>query len=246
VSVEAGSQLLVLDAGSGIRLLGDSLLGGPEEITLLVSHLHLDHIVGIPFFAPLYEEGRVLNLVPVPSDGGPRSPLNVLDGVYSPVRLGDLPAEVRIVDDPVGFLQERGFRLSCQELAHPGGSTGFRIDRDSRSFVYMTDNELGPLSGGSSTMDIYAGFARGADLLCHDAQYVKEEIEQKRGWGHSAVAEACTLAIQAEAEHLVLFHHDPDRSDDAVAAMEANATGVLQPHGIRCTAAFEGLEITLR
>ena len=243
VSVEADDQVLVLDAGTGIRTLGDSLVGSPAEITLLTSHLHLDHVIGIPFFAPLYEEGRTVNLVPVRTEGEFRSPLEVIDGVYFPRHRRELPATWHIVEDSVEFLRERGFGLECLDLAHPGGSTGFRVSRESKSLVYMTDNELG--SGDSARLGDCTEFARSANVLCHDAQYDDDEIEQKRGWGHSSVTEACELAIAAGVAHLVLFHHDPSRSDSAIELMEEKARKTLGLHGIHCTAAFEGLAVEI-
>ncbi len=247
LSVEAGDQVLVLDAGSGIRALGEALRGSDSEITLLTSHLHLDHVIGIPFFAPLYEETRTVNLVPVRTEDGLRSPLEFVDGIYFPRHRRELPATMNIVEDAVEFLGDRGFGLECLDLAHPGGSTGFRITRDSKSLVYMTDNELGGTSSGrsreASAFSECVGFARSADLLCHDAQYEGEEIREKRGWGHSTVDEACELAIQAEAKHLVLFHHDPSRTDEEIERIEVDAKELVSLHGIECTAAFEGLSL---
>ena len=245
VSVEADGQVLVLDAGTGIRALGETLVGQPAEITLLTSHLHLDHVIGIPFFGPLYEEGRTVNLVPVRTESGLRSPLEVIDGVYFPKHRRELPATFLVVEDEVRFLEERGFSLECLGLQHPGSCTGFRITRGSRSLVYITDNELGVTTGKASRWADFVEFARSADLLCHDAQYEASEIEGKRGCGHSTVEEACALAIESGVKQLVLFHHDPGRTDQSVARIETEAGQALNPHGIRCTASFEGLELDL-
>lgn len=245
VSVESDGQVLVLDAGTGIWKLGETLVGSRSEITLFASHLHLDHVIGIPFFGPLYEEGRTVNLVPVRTEGGPLSPLEVINGVYFPRHRRELPATFHIVEDEAEFLRERGFDLACLDLEHPGGSTGFRISRGSKSLVYMTDNELGATSGEGTRWADFVEFAWAADLLCHDAQYRADEIEEKRGWGHSTVEEACELAIEAGVKHLVLFHHDPGRTDDSVALIEEKAKEAVGPHGIRCTAAFEGLSLDL-
>ena len=243
VSVESGDQILVLDAGTGIRNLGNTLVGSASEITLLTSHLHLDHVIGIPFFAPLYEEGRTVNLVPVATERGARSPLEVIDGVYFPRHRRELPAECHVVREPVEFLADRGFVFACLDLEHPGGCTGFRIGCNGGRIVYMTDNELGSYARGSGPWLELVKFAREADLLCHDAQYLTDEIEAKRGWGHSTADEVCELAIEAGARHAVLFHHDPGRTDAEVDKIETRAREILTPEGIRCTAAFEGLSL---
>ena len=243
VSVEADDQVLVVDAGTGIRELGEALIGDPREITILTSHMHWDHVIGIPFFAPLYEEGRTVNLVLVRSGAGPRSPLEILDGVHFPKHRSDLPASVRVVEDEAAFLGRRGFSFRSIELNHPGGATGFRVGRARGDLVYMTDNELG--GEGRGRFPEFVAFAAGARVLCHDAQYLSSEIEVRRGWGHSTVEEACELAVAARVEHLVLFHHDPDRNDDAVLRIEQEAGERLAPQGVACTAAYEGLAVAI-
>ena len=202
-------------------------------------------MIGIPFLGPLYEEGRTVNLVPVRTEGGPLSPLQVIDGVYFRRHRRELPATFHIVEDEAEFLRERGFDPVCLDLEHPGDSTGLRISRGSKSLVYMTGNEFGATSGEATRWADFVEFARAVDLLCHDAQYRADEIEEKRGWGHSTAEKACELAIEAGVKHLVLFHHDPGRTDDSIALIEEKASEALGPHGIRCTATFEGLSLDL-
>jgi phosphoribosyl 1,2-cyclic phosphodiesterase len=245
LSVEADDQVLVIDAGTGIRELGEALVGDPREITILTSHMHWDHVIGIPFFAPLYEEGRTVNLALVRGGDRPRSPLEILDGVHFPRHRSDLPATVHIVGDEVAFLRRRGFSFQSIGLNHPGGATGFRVGRGRGDLVYMTDNELGGGSEAQTRFPDFVRFAARARLLCHDAQYLSGEIGDRRGWGHSSVEEACELAVAARVEHLVLFHHDPDRDDDAVLRLEREARERLASRGIACTAAFEGLAVAI-
>jgi ribonuclease BN (tRNA processing enzyme) len=152
---------------------------------------------------------------------------------------------VRIVGDEVAFLRRRGFSFQSIELNHPGGATGFRVGRGRGDLVYMTDNELGGSFTGNARLPDFVRFAARARLLCHDAQYLAEEIAGRRGWGHSTVDEACELAVAAQVEHLVLFHHDPDRDDDAILRLEREARERLASRGIACTAAFEGLAVAI-
>ena len=141
------------------------------------------------------------------------------------------------------MLLERGFQVDLIPLNHPGGAVGFRISAGGGSMVYMTDNELDPPAGAAVSFDQLVEFCRGADVLCHDAQYRAGEHEDRWGWGHSSLPRVCDLAKAAQVGHLILFHHDPERTDDQVAALEAEARAELEPRGIRCTAAYEGLTL---
>jgi len=244
VSVEANGTVLVLDAGTGIKGLGDALAGGSERIILLLSHAHWDHIMGMPFFAPLYERGRPIDVIDFEADGISFSPLEAVDGVHFPLRREQLPCQLRTAPgDGMAFLSEHGFEARRLLLNHPGGAYGYRIEVGGRSVVYMTDNEIDPPDGSATSFDELVDFCRGADVLCHDAQYVGGEYNDRWGWGHSAMPRVCDLAIAAEVAHLVLFHHDPDRSDAQVAEMESEARAALGPQLIQCTAAYEGLSL---
>ena len=146
VSVVVGDRVLVLDAGTGIRPLGRSLVGLDEELFVLLTHLHADHVIGFPFFAPLYEEDRLVHLLDHrEEDEGSWSPLALFDGVHYPLHPGDLPCAVRRVGgDPVAYLAEHGIELARQEVNHPGGAFGYRVTHEGRSFVFIPDNELDP------------------------------------------------------------------------------------------------------
>ena len=246
VSVEANGTVLVLDAGTGIKGLGAALVGGSERIVLLLSHPHWDHIMGMPFFAPLYERGRSIDVVDFEADGARFSPLEAIDGVHFPLRREQLPCEVKTAaGDGIALLREHGFEARRIRLNHPGGAYGYRIEVGGRSFVHMTDNEIDPPEGSATSFEELVDFCQGVDVLCHDAQYMAGEHDGRWGWGHSAMPRVCDLAVAADVAHLVLFHHDPDRTDAQVADMEGAARAALAPHGIQSTAAFEGLSLEL-
>lgn len=246
VSVEADGTVVVLDAGTGIKDLGAALAGGEDRIVLLLTHPHWDHLMGMPFFAPLYEQDRAIEVVAFEGEGEPFSALQMLDGVHFPIHWEDLPADVRHAQgDGIGILAEHGFEVRRLRLNHPGGAFGFRLAHEGASMVYMTDNEIDPPQGGATPFQSLVAFCAGTDVLCHDAQYVSGEHHDRWGWGHSSLPRVCDLAVAAEVRHLVLFHHDPDRTDAQVAEMEAEARRILQPAGIRCTAAHEGLALEL-
>jgi phosphoribosyl 1,2-cyclic phosphodiesterase len=240
VSVEFPDQILVLDAGTGIRALGASLMKSDKPILLLLTHPHADHVQGFPFFSPMYIPGREVHVLDHVGRGAAWSLISMLDGFHFPLTPADIPGTLTRVSDPaVGYLRDRGIEIDQIAVDHPGGALGFRIRHDGRTVVFIPDNELaGPMSTAGARDDVIE-FCRGADLLIHDAQYLPEDMPQKWGWGHSTLPDACDLAVAAEVGHLVFFHHDPSRSDDQLDAMEAQARDRLGAAGITCTAARE-------
>lgn len=244
VSVEVEGKVLILDAGSGIRKLGHHLVHSGKEMFLLLTHVHADHILGFPFFEPLYEADSILHLLHYPLNGSSWSPVSMLNGIYYPMPPSALAATIHNVETgSMDYLQVHGFQVKRLPLNHPGGSFGYRIEDKGRSLVFMTDNEIDPPGEPTTTFESFVEFARGATVLCHDAQYLREDLPAKRGWGHSPVYRVCELAIEANVEQLVLFHHDPQRSDDDLDALQSHAQGFLKGHGIDCTVAYEGLTL---
>ncbi len=251
VSVERSNdgRVLILDAGTGIRQLGKALAGTSAEIYVLLSHRHLDHVQGFPFFAPLYQPGRRIYVLP--TVGGKAmicGLLEQMDGAHFPVTPEQLPSRWTCVgEEPMAFLRDHGFHISSIPTNHPGGAFGYRIDEAGRSVVYLTDNELEPPGEKATEFDEFARFCRGADILIHDAQYVDADMPRKHGWGHSLERQACELAVAAEVKHLVLYHHDPDRTDDELDAIQESARAWLsrRGNGTSCTVAFEGLSLSI-
>lgn len=244
LTIRLGERLLVLDAGTGIRSLGASMPEGVRDVVLVLSHLHADHVQGLPFFEPLYHEDHDIWLVDHPGANGPWTPLELFDGTHFPLLRDRLAHRVRRVErDAVEFVAELGVELQRLPLVHPGGAFGYRVTAHGRSFVHLTDSELG--EPGSAFFLRCVDFCSGAEVLSHDAQYRADEMRVWGGRGHSSVEQVCQLARAAGVRRVVLFHHDPDRSDAEVRAMEDAARRELEGAGIDCTAAYEGLEITL-
>lgn len=245
VSVEIDGRVLFLDAGTGIRVAGDSLEVAKREIFIALSHLHADHIQGFPYFAPLWDPSMTVYLPDFEHAGRRGSLLDLLDGVHLPVRPSMVRARVvRSTGDLAATLVRHGWDVETLALNHPGGALGWRVRHADRTFVHVTDNEL-RATEPTATFEECVAFCRGADLLSHDAQWLEGEMPEYCGWGHSSVEQACELAIAADVKTLVLFHHDPRRTDEAVDALLAAATAVLRPHGIQCVAASEGLRVEL-
>ena len=228
VSVEQDCAL-VLDAGTGIRDLGAQLAGrGCSRIHLLLTHLHLDHLEGLRFFAPLWDERVTVEI------WGPPSPLLSLRERISrafspplfPLHLGDVNAHVTFHDVPREPWKIGGASLRAQLVVHPGPTLGYRIETASSSVAYLPDHEpalAGAIEGKPVEWISGAAVAAGADVVLHDAQYFEQEYESHLGWGHSSVAHAVEFTRAVEARRLVLFHHEPSHSDRALEDLEDRA-----------------------
>ena len=147
----------------------------------------------------------------------------------------------------MGFMREHGLSISRIPTNHPGGGYGYRIENHGRSVVYLTDNELDPPGQKATQFAEFVQFCRHTDVLIHDAQYLEEDMPHKHGWGHSLASQACELATAAEARHLILYHHDPDRTDDELDVVQQDADAWFKERNanIRCTVAFEGLTLDI-
>jgi phosphoribosyl 1,2-cyclic phosphodiesterase len=250
VSVDLGhGTLLVLDAGTGIRPLGEHLAARDTDIFVLLSHAHWDHIQGFPFFAPIYQPHRMISIFPTRMGHTQwYPPLEQMDGMHFPVTPEDLPAQVHcLMGKGLEVFQERGCDLSWITTNHPGGGTGYRIEHAGRSLVYLTDNELEPPYEKATSFDGFVEFCRHTDVLIHDAQYLQSDMPTKHGWGHSLVSQACELAVAAEVKHLILFHHDPGRTDDRLDAIQEETRAWIrtQNQHMQCTASYEGLVVDI-
>jgi phosphoribosyl 1,2-cyclic phosphodiesterase len=231
---------LVLDAGTGLRGLGNALLRSEKRsltLTLLLSHFHWDHIQGLPFFVPAYMPQTKIEVVGS-SDGrhSLRDKLSrQMTEPHFPVQLDDLSAELSYREVRPGQRFDIGdVHVRVARLNHPGGVYAYRIEHGARSVVYATDTEH--YACVDPTLRV---LAQGADVLVYDAQYTPDEYQSKVGWGHSTYVAGVELAKSAGVGELVLFHHDPQRTDEGVAGIE-QAAAALFPHSV---AAREGMVI---
>jgi phosphoribosyl 1,2-cyclic phosphodiesterase len=243
VEVVVGDTRIVLDAGTGLRGLGEELVAaGPSHTTVLLSHLHWDHIQGLPFFAPIYTPGHRVEVI-----AGPNGMMSLADALrrqmtppFFPVSFDRVSAQLSARDArPTEVLRIGDATVRMTRLDHPNPVWGYRIEHAGRAVVYATDTEYTDAVGPSLHR-----LAAGADVLIFDAQYTPEEYggaagTSRVGWGHSTWSAGASLAHAAGVRQLVLFHHDPRRSDDAVAALEARARAAF-PGAL---AAREGTEL---
>ncbi len=251
LTLESGRRIIV-DAGTGIRPLGNELLAqdSPVDVLLLMTHIHWDHIMGFPFFAPAFEpNGRIL------VDGFPTCIRglrmlfdNRLGDGFFPVKFEDLKAQIAYLDhlnrEP---LHVDDVRIEVVPLQHPQGGFGFRFSEGDRRLAFITDNELTEEAWTGRHPDDYVRFCEGVDLLIHDAQYTPQERETRQGWGHSDHDSAVRLALKAGVGRLILFHHDPSRTDAEISALQEHCRELAAEKSGRLSveAAAEGSEITL-
>lgn len=245
VEVLCGNRRIVLDAGTGLRNLGDQLTGKADhQVTLLLSHLHWDHIQGLPFFGPLYRPGTELSIYgPSGSSAELSQALTTQMSAPSfPIKWQELPSSLStlpLLGGEAFWLDD--VKISCARLNHPGGVLGYRIEYGGKSVVYATDTEHYACDDPK-----LLALARDADVLIYDSMYTEAEYRGDRGpsrvgWGHSTWEAGARIAERASVSDFVLFHHDPGRDDDQVDALEGAARHVLP----RSQAAREGLVLSL-
>jgi phosphoribosyl 1,2-cyclic phosphodiesterase len=232
VAIDVDGGLFILDAGTGLRELGDELLSRgsePIEAHLLFSHTHWDHIQGFPFFRPAYQPTTRLHVYEIARDDErfTRLLLGQMRSEYFPVSFSDLGGHIVPEYFSNGRSKINGVTLHCLEQTHPGRSFAYRVEVQGKHVVYATDTELDLLlenaDACSRDREIcrivprrITDFVRDADLLIADAQYTDEEYRQKVGWGHSCISTVVDMAAAAQVKRLALFHHDPSHSDDRI------------------------------
>lgn len=243
-------RIVIVDSGTGIRRLGNRLLEeGRYEYTMLFTHAHWDHIMGFPFFRPIYDEKTSLTILGCPAEQGNMQTLlsHTMSPPHFPVPFDIIRAEVKY-DEMCGGEYEIGpMQVKTITLSHPNKGMGFRFEEKDRSFVFLTDNELSHVHPGGGSFDEYVEFCRDVDFLVHDAEYVPEEYEERRTWGHSHYLEALELSIQAGARCFGLYHHNQDRSDREVDRMVQDCRTEIAKRGVdmECFAVAQDMVIRI-
>jgi phosphoribosyl 1,2-cyclic phosphodiesterase len=242
VSIDApGEDPLLLDLGTGLRYAAAALPAGTFRGTALLTHLHWDHVQGLPFFTPILQPGAQLDIYGPGQDGG-STVADALAGLITPpafpVPLFDLPGDIRVHDVADATFTVGGFTVTSRLIPHSGATCGFRVEWGGRRIVYIPDHQQpdDPLTVAEAVRDLCAG----ADLLIHDAQYTPHEFAQKQTWGHCTVEYAVSVAAQCKVAHLALFHHDPAHDDTMLDELELQASRCAQGFGLRVSSAKEG------
>lgn len=264
VELRIDKHILIFDAGTGIRILGNQLIKEfdtqPVTLHLFISHTHWDHIQGFPFFIPAYRKNFQIKLYGPPAREKSLKDLMKIqmDSEYFPVPLGDLSAEIVMQEVREPFRIE-GLKVTPFSMNHPTTTLVYRISDGTKSFVYASDNEpyhykLHAVRKEQVTSQTsaeleqkYIEFLSGADFLVCEAQYTSDEYKAKIGWGHSPIESVVEFAQKASVKQLAIFHHDPAHDDETVDAMVKHAQKLLaeQKSSVQCLGAYEGLEVTL-
>lgn len=238
---------ILLDLGTGLRSYGETLVA--DEVfraTALVSHLHWDHVQGLPFFLPILRPGGKLDVYGPPGGSGMTladSFAGFMRPPYFPVTVEQLPGQVRFIDLASASAEVGDAVITAADVPHVGVTNGYRVDWKGVSVAYVSDHQQ-PADGSFAVAESVRALADGVDLLIHDAQYTGDEFTAKCDWGHCTVEYAVKVALEAGARRLALFHHDPAHDDDTLDCLFAAARAVAPP-GLEVISAYEGLTVAL-
>lgn len=223
----ASGHVIIVDAGTGVRRLGNALIAeGVRDMTMFFTHAHWDHILGFPFFKPLYRPDTRITLYGCPMEQGNMELLlsKTMVPPHFPVPYHELEARIDYTPQclEAGGTLVHGVEVQRIPLSHPNMGLGYKFIEAGKTFVFLTDNELHHPHPGGRPYQEYVAFCAGADLLLHDAEYTDREYAHTRGWGHSTMRHALQLALDARVRQFGMIHHNQDRADDDLQLCEAS------------------------
>ena len=232
-------ETIIVDAGTGIRRLGNKLQeNNTSTFHLLFTHAHWDHIMGMPFFKPLHITKKTIHIYHCPYHTRfvDRMLSDLMRPPYFPIPCLGSKADLIFIDKGQQNFNIGSLRIETIPLSHPNGGCGYKFTENNKSFVFLTDNELGYTHSGGKTLEEYCRFSQGADLLIHDAEYLPEEYADRAEWGHSCYTDAVELAIKAGVHTLGLFHINQDRTDQQMDVIVKKAKDAINAknHTTRC------------
>lgn len=213
------NEILIVDAGTGIRRLGNQLMKEKtSNYHMLFTHAHWDHLMGFPFFKPIFSLKTKMTIIrcPHPDKYAEEMMTRVMSPPNFPIKYENIKATISYIEGcPNGFSIDT-IDIEPINLSHPNSGCGYKFSEDGKNFVFLTDNELGHKHPDGKSIQEYAEFAKNSDLLIHDCEYSDEDYERRREWGHSCVSQVAELARLSRTKRLGLFHHNQDKSDDDV------------------------------
>jgi len=240
-------DIIIIDAGTGIRRLGNKLIEEERfRYNFLFTHAHWDHLLGFPFFKPIFFNNSELRIYkcPFPGTYAEKMISQILASPYFP---GKHSAKISFKKGCPEQFEIGSITVIPIRLSHPNGGSGYKFIENGKSFVFLTDNELGHIHPGGLPSDDYLKFSTGADLLIHDAEYTSKEYETFIKWGHSSCADVIDLSIKAEIKELGLFHLNQERTDkemdEIIIACKKNITE--KGHNLNCFAVRSDMTFNL-
>lgn len=243
-------DIIIVDAGTGIRRLGNRLIKeNCYKYNLIFTHAHWDHLMGFPFFKPLYVEKTelLLHRCPFHSKFVETALSKVMAPPFFPIKYASITAKSVYLDACPTEFTIGSVTVTPVPISHPNNGSGYKFTEDGRSFVFLTDNELGFIHPGGLSFKDYRDFSTGADLLIHDAEYMPEEYESVIEWGHSVYTDTLQLGIEAGVKKLGLFHLNQDRSDKQMDQVVEKCKDIVSEKGnnLECFAVTSDMEFEI-
>jgi len=244
------NDIIIVDAGSGIRRLGDRLVEEKKWFyTMFFTHAHWDHIMGFPFFKPIYSKRTRITMFGCPfTQVSVKHIISLIMAAPNfPVNFEDIKAGIAYHETCGDTVTINSMTVTSIPLSHPNQGVGYKFQEDGKSFVFLTDNELTHRHHGGLRFDDYRRFSEKADLLIHDAEFDAEEYRKRKAWGHSTYRDALRLALAAGVGRFGLYHHNQERSDEAVDAFVRDCRKTIREKGglLECFAVPQDMEIVL-
>ena len=243
-------DIIIIDAGTGLRRLGNLLVKeGRTEYHMLFTHVHWDHLLGFPFFKPLYRDDTRIWMYggQMAQDSIKALVSPVMTPPNFPVNYDNLSAHIEYQGECELEFTIGSVEIHAIPISHPNEGMGYKLMEDGKSFVFLTDNELTYIHPGGRSFEDYLEFSRGADLLIHDTEFTAEEYKRTKTWGHSVYNDVVDMALKAGVKTLCLWHHNQDRKDDQVDWMLQDCRRLVKEKGgkLSCIAAYQDMEISL-
>lgn len=243
-------DIIIIDAGSGIRRLGNRLADEKRRsCTMFFTHAHWDHIMGFPFFKPIYSKKTQITMYGCPFTQV--SVKHIISMIMAPpnfpVNFEDIKAGITYHETCGSTVSINSMTITSIPLSHPNQGVGYKFQEDGKSFVFLTDNELTYRHHGGLRFEDYRRFSANADLLIHDAELTEKEYKTKKSWGHTVYKDALRLALEAGVKKFGLYHHNQERSDAEVDAFVKDCHKIIKEQGrsLECFAVPQDMEIVL-
>lgn len=244
---EAG-EIIIIDAGTGIRRLGNRLLAENRyHYAMLFTHAHWDHLMGFPFFKPIYREGTSISAFGCPFAQVSIKHMisSIMNAPHFPVNFEDIKTTVSYHESCDSMFALNSLTVTPIPLSHPNQGVGYKLRERGKCFVFLTDNELGYQHEGGLSYGEYVDFSAQAELLIHDAEYLDDDYQKTKTWGHSTYRQALQLALDAKVGRFGLFHHNQERSDQTIDEIVRDCRRIIREQGssLECFAVHQDMEI---